>query len=103
MPVDTAAPSVNANFGWWQVAQATLPSADSRLSKYSSLPKSDFAREYRLSAGHWIGNKPSGARISSVLGAGFAALFAGLAAGACAEAASAFIRKMAGATAASHV
>ena len=26
-------PSVNANFGWWQVAQETVPSAESRLSK----------------------------------------------------------------------
>ncbi len=33
MPVETAAPSVNANFGLWQLAHETLASDDRRLSK----------------------------------------------------------------------
>ena len=33
IPVETAAPSVKANLGSWQLAHATVPSAERRLSK----------------------------------------------------------------------
>src|SRR5262245_6843403 len=60
MPLANGCPSVNACSGLWQLAQDTVPSTDSRLSKYSSQPSSAFSGVYGLSLGHWMGKRPSG-------------------------------------------
>jgi hypothetical protein len=39
MPTDAGLPSVKARAGSWHVAQATVPSPESRLSKNSFSPK----------------------------------------------------------------
>src|SRR5712692_10132011 len=61
IPVETAALSVKPCSGAWHDAQATVLSAERRLSKYSSLPSSTLSAEYGLSAGHGTGRRPSGA------------------------------------------
>src|SRR5262245_33165319 len=60
IPVETAAPSVNPLSGAWHVAHDTLPSLDSRGSKYRSRPSSALAADQGLSSGHWTGGSPRG-------------------------------------------
>src|SRR5262249_27690347 len=61
IPSELAAPSPKALAGSWQLAQATEPSDESRLSKKSSLPSSALAGVKGLSSGQKIGGRPSGA------------------------------------------
>jgi hypothetical protein len=51
MPTDTGLPSVKARAGSWQVAQATVPSPDSRLSKNSFSPNATAAGVSGLAGG----------------------------------------------------
>src|SRR5689334_19646357 len=60
MPLENRCPSVKACFGSWQEAQATVLSAETRLSKYRSQPSSAFWGVYGLSFGQKIGTSPSG-------------------------------------------
>src|SRR5438445_11162237 len=60
MPFENFCPSVKANCGAWQLAQETVLSTESRLSKYRSQPSSAFSGEYGLSFGHMMGVSPSG-------------------------------------------
>ena len=57
-----AVPSANAFAGLWRLAQETVPSEESRLSKKSSLPSSTFAGVYGLSVDQETGGRPSGGR-----------------------------------------
>jgi hypothetical protein len=43
MPTDVGLPSVKARAGLWQVAQATVPSAENRASKNSFCPNATLA------------------------------------------------------------
>src|SRR5215831_9023444 len=60
IPVDTAAPSVNANFGSWHEAHDNVSSADKRLSKYNKRPSSTLAGEYGFCFGQENGGRPAG-------------------------------------------
>src|SRR5688572_6046249 len=60
MPFENACPSVNANFGSWQLAHDMVSSTESRLSKYRSQPSSAFSGEYGLSFGQKMGTSPCG-------------------------------------------
>src|SRR6516164_7542072 len=51
MPIETGQPSVKARAGSWQVAQATVPSADKRPSKNSFWPRAIFSGVCGLSCG----------------------------------------------------
>src|SRR6266849_7743756 len=51
MPIETGRPSVKARAGSWQVAHATVPSADNRPSKNSFWPSSTFSGASGLSGG----------------------------------------------------
>src|SRR5438552_5622922 len=51
IPIETGFPSVNARAGSWQVAHATVPSADNRPSKKSFSPRAIFSGVCRLSGG----------------------------------------------------
>jgi len=51
MPIETGRPSVKARAGSWQVAQATVPSADNRPSKKSFSPRAIFPGVCGLSGG----------------------------------------------------
>src|SRR6266849_7816571 len=51
MPIETGRPSVKARAGSWQVAHATVPSADNRPSKNSFWPSSIFSGVRGLSGG----------------------------------------------------
>src|SRR5947208_1745728 len=60
MPVETAAPSVYAYCGSWHDAHDSVSSAERRFSKYKYRPRSAFAGEYGLFAGHESGGSPKG-------------------------------------------
>src|SRR4029450_1056360 len=51
IPTDVGLPSVNARSGLWQLAQATVPSADNRPSKKSFWPRAIFSGVCGLSGG----------------------------------------------------
>jgi hypothetical protein len=51
MPTDAGLPSVNARAGSWHVAQATVPSPESRLSKNSFSPSATVAGVSGLAGG----------------------------------------------------
>jgi hypothetical protein len=51
MPTDAGRPSVKARAGSWQVAQATVPSADNLPSKNSFWPRAIFSGVCALSDG----------------------------------------------------
>src|SRR5262245_44035300 len=51
MPTEVGLPSVNARAGLWQLAQATVPSADKRPSKKSFCPRATFSGVCGLSGG----------------------------------------------------
>src|SRR5947208_15468900 len=51
IPIDVGRPSVKARAGSWQVAQATVPSADNLPSKNSFWPRAIFSGVWGLSGG----------------------------------------------------
>ena len=51
MPIEVALPSANPLAGSWQVAQATVPSAESRPSKNSFWPSATLSGVVGLSGG----------------------------------------------------
>src|SRR5574337_1159849 len=62
IPVEVGRPSENPLSGAWQVAQATVPSADSRGSKYSALPRLIVSAVNGLSGGIYAASscRPNG-------------------------------------------
>ena len=57
MPTEVGLPSVNARAGPWHVAQATVPSPESRLSKNNFLPTATVAGVSGLAGDHRCGER----------------------------------------------